>query len=81
MKQKKEKEKEETKKWGAKISAPTLKLNQKLSQVDSVNPKKKKKKSFSKFLSIFQNPKFQFKIFIPKFLISHYQCPNAKLKS
>ena len=31
--------------------------------------------------NLFQNPNFQFKIFIPKFSILHSQCPNSKLKS
>ena len=41
--------KEETKKWGAKISAPTLKTQQKAESTQS-NPKEK---SFSEFSSIF----------------------------
>ena len=56
------------KKWGAKISAPTLKLNQKLIQLSLTEltqstQKKKKKNHFSKFSSIFQNPNFQLKNF------------------
>ena len=59
---------------GAKISAPT--------HLDLVNPKKNKKKSLSQSFQVsskIQN--FKFKIFIPKFSISHSQCPNSKLKS
>ena len=44
--------KEETKKWGAKISAPTLKLSQKLSQLSQIEltqSTKKKKNLFQSF--------------------------------
>ena len=63
--------KEKTKKWGAKISAPTLKTQPKAKSTQSnwVDSFNQKKKSFSKFWSIFQTPNFQFKIFIPKFSI------------
>ena len=54
--------KEETKKWGVKISAPTLKT-----QPKAESTQKKKKKSFSKFSSIFQTPKFNSKFSFPNF--------------
>ena len=44
---------EETKKWGAKISAPTLKTQPKAESTQSTQ-----KKSFSKFSSSFQTPSF-----------------------
>ena len=80
MKQKSKKR--ETRKWGAKISAPTLKTQPKLSQLSQTElTQSTQKKSFSKFSSIFQTLNFQFKIFNPKFSIPHSQCPNFKLKS
>ena len=67
--------KEETKKWGVKISAPTLKTQPKAESTQ------KKKKIFFKIFKYLSNSKIQFKIFIPKFSIPHSQCPNFKLKS
>ena len=58
------KENKRNKEVGAKISAPTLKTQPRAKLTQSTQ--KKKKKSFSKFSSIFQTPNFQFKIFIPK---------------
>ena len=86
----KKRKKGETKKLGAKISAPTLKLSQELSQLNQTElTQSTQKKMMMKFLSkwikdknlnsklssFFQTPNFEFKIFIPKFSVPHSQCP------
>ena len=73
--------KEETKKWGVKISAPTLKTQQKLSQLNQTKltqstQKKKKKNLFQSFQS-----SFKIQLFNSKFSFLKSQCPNFKHKS
>ena len=66
---------------GAKISAPTHLNSTKVESTQLLSqPKKKKKKSFSKFQVSFKNQIFNSKILIPKLSIAHSQCPNFKLK-